>query len=111
VFRTIVVLSSLAAAAAAAVIGLLAASGSFSGGESHAFPAPARVPQVIGLTKQAAVRKVEAAHLLPVVHYRRGGSNRHGRVVGVSMGRLLHAKGRLPPISLEGSPIGLIVAR
>jgi beta-lactam-binding protein with PASTA domain len=105
-----VVLSSLAAAAAV-IVGLLTASGVFSGGESHAFPAPARVPQVIGLTKQAAVHKVEAARLVPVVHYTRAGSNPHGRVVGVSMGSLLHAKGHLPPISLEGSPIGLIVAR
>jgi hypothetical protein len=107
--RTVVVLSLLAAAAV--IAGVLTASGVFSGGESQAFPAPARVPQIIGLTKQAAVRKVEAARLLPVVHYTRAGNNRHGRVIGVSMGSLLHAKGRLPPISLEGSPIGLIVAR
>jgi hypothetical protein len=110
VSRTVVVLGSLAAAAAV-IAGLLTASGVFSGGESRAFPAPARVPQVIGLTKQAAFRKVETARLLPVVHYTRAGSSRHGRVVGVSMGSLLHAKGRLPPISLEGSSIGLIVAR
>lgn len=108
--RTVVVLGSLAAAAAV-IAGLLSASGVFSGGESHAFPAPARVPQVISLTKQAAVYKIEAARLVPVVHYTGAGSNRHGRVVAVSMGSLLHGKGRLPPISLEGSPIGLIVAR
>jgi hypothetical protein len=105
-----VVLSSLTAAAAVAA-GLLTASGVFSGGGSEAFPAPARVPQVIGLTKQAAVHKVEAAHLLPVVSYTRAGAKGRGRVVAVSMGSLLHAKGRLPPISLEGSSIGLIVAR
>jgi hypothetical protein len=80
--------------------------------DGNAYPAPARVPAVLGLTKDEALRRIEGAHLKPVVHYTRVRNVRHGRVVAVGMSHLLSVPGRVfPRISLEGTPIALEVAR
>jgi hypothetical protein len=80
--------------------------------EGSAYPGPARVPSVLGLRKDVAVRRVEAAHLKPVVRYTRIRNARRGRVVAVEMSHLLSVPGHVyPPISLEGTPITLEVAR
>ena len=74
-------------------------------------PAPLRWLS-IGLTKQQAIRKVEAAHLWAVVQYTQLRGGRHGRVVAVGMAHLLHVRGYvLPPISLQGSSVNIYVVR
>jgi hypothetical protein len=100
-------------AAAAFTLGVLALTGTlFETHATSAYPAPARVPQVIGLTKDQAVRRIAAAHLKPVVRYKGFHGIRHGRIVLVQMSHLLHVRGRvLPPISLEGTPVTVFVAR
>lgn len=100
-------------AAAAFTLGLLVLTGTLFGTRARgAYPAPARVPQVMHLTKEQAVRRIEAAHLKPVVRYRRFRGIRHGRVILVQMSDLLHVRGHvLPPISLEGTPVTIFVAR
>lgn len=77
---------------------------------TSAYPAPAPVPVVVGLTKEQAVRRIEAAHLKPVVRYKRSRGVRHGRVTAMGMTNLLNAQ-RLPLISLEGTPVIVFVAR
>ena len=98
-------------AAAAITLGVLVLTGRLFGTEAtSAYPAPARVPVVVGLTKDQAVRRIEAAHLKPVVRYKRLRRVRQGRIIAMQVTNLLHAP-RLPLISLEGTPVIVFVAR
>ena len=98
-------------AAAAITLGVLVLTGRLSGTETTTvYPAPARVPVLVGLTKDQAVRRIEAAHLKPVVRYKRLRGVHHGRIISMGMTNLLHAPG-LPLISLEGTPVVVVVAR
>ena len=101
--RRVVLFISIAAAAF--TLGVLVLTGrSFGTEATSTYPAPARVPVVVGLTKDQAVRRIEAAHLKPVVRYKRLRSVRHGRIIAMQVTNLLHAP-RLPLISLEGTPV------
>ena len=107
--RRVVLFGSIAAAAF--TLGVLVLTGRLFGTEAtSAYPAPARVPVVVGLTKDQAVRRIEAAHLKPVVRYKRLRRVRQGRIIAMQVTNLLHAP-RLPLISLEGTPVIVFVAR
>ena len=97
--------------AAAFTLGVLILAGVFFSTETttSSYPAPARVPVVVGLTKEQAVRRIEAAKLKTVVRYKRLRGVRHGRIISMQITSLLQAP-RLPLISLEGTPVVVFVA-
>jgi hypothetical protein len=107
--RRVFLLVSIAAVSLG--LGVFDLTGRLFGTEAtSAYPAPARLPVVVGLTKDQAVRRIEAAHLKPVVRYKRLRGVRHGRIISMQVTNLLHAPG-LPLVSLEGTCVIVSVAR
>ena len=99
-------------AAVSLSLGVLVLTGRLFGTEAtSAYPASARVPVVVGLAKDEAVRRIEAAHLKPVVRFKRlRGVRPNGRIISMQVSNLLHAPG-LPLIRLEGTPVVVFLAR